>query len=50
MLQVFGANGHYAHSVIGAVSVRDNLLIIVDSILKKNRMIKFKVTQLFKEE
>ncbi|MEJ8303963.1 RidA family protein [Saccharibacillus sacchari] len=34
MLDVFGANGSHARSVFGAVSVRDNLPIIVDSVFE----------------
>jgi enamine deaminase RidA (YjgF/YER057c/UK114 family) len=33
MFDVFGERGSHARSVFGAVSVRDNLPIIVDSIL-----------------
>nr|WP_078431546.1 RidA family protein [Metabacillus halosaccharovorans] len=34
MLQVFGEKGNHARSVLGAVSVRDNLPIIIDSIFE----------------
>ncbi|MBM7565044.1 RidA family protein [Paenibacillus sacheonensis] len=34
MLDVFGKRGRHARSVLGAVSVRDNLPIIVDSIFE----------------
>lgn len=34
MFEVFGDNGSHARSVFGAVSVRDNLPIIVDSIFE----------------
>ncbi|MNZ80589.1 hypothetical protein D3C78_992310 [compost metagenome] len=34
MLEVFGEKGMHARSVFGAVSVRDNLPIIVDSIFQ----------------
>ncbi|OUN00575.1 MAG: hypothetical protein BAA02_10075 [Paenibacillaceae bacterium ZCTH02-B3] len=34
MLEVFGENGSHARSVFGAVSVRDNLPIIVDSLFE----------------
>ncbi|WP_046227489.1 RidA family protein [Paenibacillus dauci] len=34
MFEVFGSNGVHARSVLGAVSVRDNLPIIVDSIFE----------------
>jgi enamine deaminase RidA (YjgF/YER057c/UK114 family) len=34
MLEVFGDKGNHARSVLGAVSVRDNLPIIVDSIFE----------------
>lgn len=34
MLEVFGDKGSHARSVLGAVSVRDNLPIIIDSIFE----------------
>lgn len=34
MLEVFGDKGNHARSVLGAVSVRDNLPIIIDSIFE----------------
>lgn len=34
MLEVFGDKGVHARSVLGAVSVRDNLPIIIDSIFE----------------
>ncbi|WP_232329036.1 RidA family protein [Metabacillus litoralis] len=34
MLEVFGDRGNHARSVLGAVSVRDNLPIIIDSIFE----------------
>lgn len=34
MLEVFGLNGSHARSVMGAVSLRDNLPIVVDSIFQ----------------
>lgn len=34
MMEVFGDNGIHARSVFGAVSVRDNLSIIIDSIFE----------------
>lgn len=34
MLQVFGDKGNHARSVLGAVSVRENLPIIIDSIFE----------------
>lgn len=34
MLEVFGDKGLHARSVLGAVSVRDNLPLIIDSIFE----------------
>ncbi|MFC5652029.1 hypothetical protein ACFPYJ_23510 [Paenibacillus solisilvae] len=34
MLDVFGAKGEHARSVLGAISLRDNLPIVVDTVFE----------------
>lgn len=46
LLDVFGDKGVHARSVLGAVSVRDNLPIIVDSIFQVEELPKFELKEL----
>lgn len=46
LLEVFGENGNHARSVLGAVSVRDNLPIIVDSIFQVDELLQVELREL----